>query len=219
MFNSDFWFPIKLSVQVSLISAVFVFLFGIIIAKLMSGPNFKGKTFLETAFLLPIVLPPTVIGFLLIILLGPHSPAGALVERIIQHSIMFTPWAAVLASSVVAFPLMYQTAKNGFQSIEKEIEEAARVDGAGELLTFLYVSLPLSYKSIISGTILSFARALGEFGATFMFAGNIPGKTQTAPTAIYIAMDSGDMKTAWTFVICMIGISFIMLFTTNLVKK
>jgi len=219
MFNGDFWFPIKLSVQVSLISAVFVFLFGIIIAKLMSGPNFKGKTFLETAFLLPIVLPPTVIGFLLIILLGPHSPAGALVERIIQHSIMFTPWAAVLASFVVAFPLMYQTAKNGFQSIEKEIEEAARVDGAGELLTFLYVSLPLSYKSIISGTILSFARALGEFGATFMFAGNIPGKTQTAPTAIYIAMDSGDMKTAWTFVICMIGISFIMLFTTNLVKK
>lgn len=219
MFNSNFWFPIKLSVQVSLISAVFVFLLGIIIAKLMSGPNFKGKTFLETAFLLPIVLPPTVIGFLLIILLGPHSPAGALVERIIQHSIMFTPWAAVLASSVVAFPLMYQTAKNGFQSIEKEIEEAARVDGAGELLTFLYVSLPLSYKSIISGTILSFARALGEFGATFMFAGNIPGKTQTAPTAIYIAMDSGDMKTAWTFVICMIGISFIMLFTTNLVKK
>lgn len=219
MFNGDFWFPIKLSVQVSLISAVFVFLLGIIIAKLMSGPNFKGKTFLETAFLLPIVLPPTVIGFLLIILLGPHSPAGALVERIIQHSIMFTPWAAVLASSVVAFPLMYQTAKNGFQSIEKEIEEAARVDGAGELLTFLYVSLPLSYKSIISGTILSFARALGEFGATFMFAGNIPGKTQTAPTAIYIAMDSGDMKTAWTFVICMIGISFIMLFTTNLVKK
>ncbi|NHM29412.1 molybdate ABC transporter permease subunit [Bacillus sp. C11] len=219
MFNSDFWFPLKLSVQVSLISAFFVFLFGIIIAKLMSGPNFKGKTLLETAFLLPIVLPPTVIGFLLIVLLGPHSPAGALAERIIQHSIMFTAWAAVLASSVVAFPLMYQTAKNGFQSVEKEIEEAARVDGAGELLTFLYVSLPLSYKAIISGTILSFARALGEFGATFMFAGNIPGKTQTASTAIYIAMDSGDMKTAWTYVICMIAISSIMLFTTNLVKK
>ncbi|HYK73320.1 MAG TPA: ABC transporter permease subunit, partial [Pseudoneobacillus sp.] len=107
-----------------------------------------------------------------------------------------------------------------FQSIDKEIEEAARVDGANEWMVFLKVTLPLSYKSIITGMILSFARALGEFGATLMFAGNIPGKTQTAPTAIYVALESGNDKNAWILVLCMTLISFLMLFfSTNLSRK
>jgi molybdate transport system permease protein len=114
---------------------------------------------------------------------------------------------------------MYQTVKIGFQSVDKGIEEAARVDGASEMNVFLLVTLPLSSRSIISGLILSFARALGEFGATFMFAGNIPGKTQTAPTAIYIAMESGNMKLAWLLVISMIVISSIMLLATNVTQK
>lgn len=132
---------------------------------------------------------------------------------------MFTPFAAVIASTIVAFPLMYQTVKIGFQSVDKGIEEAARVDGANELNVFLLVTLPLSTRSIITGLILSFARALGEFGATFMFAGNIPGKTQTAPTAIYIAMESGNMKLAWLLVISMIIISSLMLLATNVTQK
>jgi molybdate transport system permease protein len=127
--------------------------------------------------------------------------------------------AAVIASSIVAFPLMYQTVKIGFQSVDNGIEEAARVDGANEWNVFFLVSLPLSTRSIITGLILSFTRALGEFGATFMFAGNIPGKTQTAPTAIYIAMESGNMNLAWLLVIAMIFISALMLFVTNVTQK
>ncbi|MCL6574319.1 MAG: molybdate ABC transporter permease subunit, partial [Bacillus sp. (in: Bacteria)] len=168
---------------------------------------------------LPIVLPPTVIGFLLIFFFGGNSPVGSLIENLFESSIIFTPLAAVIASSIVAFPLMYQTVKIGFQSVDKDIEDAARVDGANEWNVFLLVALPLSIKSIITGLILSFARALGEFGATFMFAGNIPGKTQTAPTAIYIAMESGNMNLAWLLVIAMILISALMLLATNVTQK
>ncbi|MDR6998278.1 molybdate transport system permease protein [Neobacillus niacini] len=169
--------------------------------------------------MLPIVLPPTVIGFLLIFFFGRNSPVGVLIEEIFHQSIMFTTWAAVIASTIVAFPLMFQTVKLGFQSVDKDIEEAARVDGANEIKVFLFVTLPLSGKSMVTGLILSFARALGEFGATLMFAGNIPGKTQTAPTAIYVAMDSGNMSLAWMLVLSMIVISFLMLFVTNYSAK
>jgi molybdate transport system permease protein len=124
-----------------------------------------------------------------------------------------------MASTVVAFPLMYQSAKTGFQSVNKGIEDAARVDGANEFLVFFKVTLPLSYKAIIAGIILSFARALGEFGATLMFAGNIPGKTQTAPTAIYVALESGNTNEAWILVSCMIIISFIMLLVTSTLNR
>lgn len=185
----------------------------------MANRWFKGKAIIETIFLLPLVLPPTVVGFLLIIFFGRNSLIGQLIESIFQQPIMFTWWAAVLAAIVVAFPLMYQSCKTGFESVDKDIENAARVDGAGEFNIFLFISLPLSLKVIISGAIMSFARALGEFGATLMFAGNIPGKTQTTPTAIYIAIDSGNMEMAWLWVACMIGISFLMLFGIQLMRK
>jgi molybdate transport system permease protein len=144
---------------------------------------------------------------------------GQLIEWIFKQPVMFTWWAAVVASTVVAFPLMYQSAKSGFEGIDEDIENAARVDGANEYQLFLTISIPLSLKAIISGTILSFARALGEFGATLMFAGNIPGKTQTISTAIYIAMDSGNMDLAWLWVICLIAISFFMLIGLQLMKS
>jgi molybdate transport system permease protein len=139
---------------------------------------------LETLLLLPIVLPPTVIGFLLIFFFGRNSPVGIIIEKFFQYSIMFTPSAAIIASTVVAFPLMYQSAKLGFESVDQALEDASRVDGATEIKVFFLVSLPLSLPSIVIGFIMSFARALGEFGATLMFAGNIPGKTQPAPPAI-----------------------------------
>ncbi|MHC0035634.1 molybdate ABC transporter permease subunit [Pseudoneobacillus sp. C159] len=207
--------PIKLSLQVALISVIFVSIIGVLIAKIMTKGYFRGKVIIETVILLPLVLPPTVIGFLLVFLFGGNSWLGSFIETIFRSSLMFTWWAAVIASSVVAFPLMYQSAKTGFQSIDKQIQDAARVDGASEWLVFLKITLPLSYKSLISGFILSFARALGEFGATLMFAGNIPGKTQTAPTAIYVALESGKTKEAWILVVCMILISFTMLLLTT----
>ena len=114
---------------------------------------------------------------------------------------------------------MYQSAKSGFQGVDLDIEEAARVDGASEWKVFLFISIPLASKALISGSILSFARALGEFGATLMFAGNIPGETQTIPTAIYIAIDSGNMQMAWMWVISIVIISFIMLLTIRVKQE
>lgn len=219
MYANDFWTPIKLSLEISIIAVLIVFVLGILVAKFMSTTSFKFKIFIEAFLLLPIVLPPTVIGFLLVILFGNNGPIGALFSSIFNRSIMFTFWAAIIASTVVAFPLMYQTVRTGFESIDIGIAEAARVDGANEMKVFFHVTLPLSLRAIITGGILSFARALGEFGATFMFAGNIPGRTQTTPTAIYVAMESGNMKAAWLWVIAMITISLLMLFTTNLIKK
>jgi molybdate transport system permease protein len=217
--NSDFWTPVKLSLEVASISVIIVFFSGIVAARILSRKRFFGKTAVETLLTLPLVLPPTVVGFLLIIIFGINSPVGRLIENIFGSPIMFTWWAAVIASSVVAFPLMYQSAKTGFLSIDTGTEEAARVDGANEWKVFLYVTLPLSVKTLITGLILSFARALGEFGATLMFAGNLPGKTQTAPTAIYVAIESGNMEAAWLWVIAMAGISFLMLFSTSLIKS
>lgn len=207
--------PIKLSIQVAIVSLLFVSISGVLTAKLMVRKNFTGKVMVETCFLLPLVLPPTVIGFLLVYIFGGNSWIGKVIESIFHSSLMFSWWAAVVASSVVAFPLMYQSAKTGFLSMDKEVEDAARVDGASEWLVFYKVTLPLSYKALIAGLILSFARALGEFGATLMFAGNIPGKTQTAPTAIYVALESGNLKQAWILVCCMIVIAFVMLFFTT----
>jgi molybdate transport system permease protein len=215
LFQNDYWSPIKLSLEVSSISVLFVLFFGILLGRFLSRINFRGKIIIETFLLLPLVLPPTVIGFLLIFFFGRNSPVGSFLEGLFHHSIMFTALAAIIASTVVAFPLMYQTVKTGFQSVDEEVEDAARVDGANELKIFLYITLPLSLRSIITGLILSFARGLGEFGATFMFAGNIPGRTQTAPTAIYIAMESGNMKMAWLLVLSMVLISFCMLLFTN----
>ncbi|WP_413309512.1 molybdate ABC transporter permease subunit [Bacillus sp. 1P10SD] len=219
LFHDEFWTPIVLSIKVAASSITIVFFLGILLGRLFARKQFKGKILLETFLLLPIVLPPTVIGFLLIYLFGINSPFGIILEKIFAQPIIFTPTAAVIASTVVAFPLMYQTVKIGFQAVDRGIEEAARVDGAGEIKVFLYITLPLSIKSIFAGLILSFARALGEFGATFMFAGNIPGKTQTAPTAIYIAMESGNMNLAWFLVATMVFISFSFLLLTTITQK
>lgn len=217
--SSDFWTPIKLSLEIASLSVIIVFFSGIIAARILSRKHFFGKTAIETLLTLPLVLPPTVVGFILIIIFGINSPIGRMIESIFNTPIMFTWWAAIIASSVVAFPLMYQSAKTGFLSIDTGAEEAARVDGAGEWKVFLYVTLPLSAKTLVTGLILSFARALGEFGATFMFAGNLPGKTQTAPTAIYVAIESGNMEAAWLWVIAMAGISFLILYSTSLIKS
>ncbi len=219
MYTSDFWSPLRFSLEVAAISVMIVSVLGVFFARLLYNKKFKGKILLETFLMLPIVLPPTVIGFLLIYFFGRNSPIGAFIEDFFQHSIMFTPWAAIIASTTVAFPLMYQSVKLGFQSVDKDIEDAAGVDGGSRMKVFFFVSLPLTLPSIISGMIMSFARALGEFGATLMFAGNIPGKTQTAPTAIYVAMESGNMSLAWSFVLSMVIISFLMLFISNMIQK
>jgi molybdate transport system permease protein len=215
----DFWSPVRLSLEVSVAAGLIVFVIGILLARWMARARFKGKAVAETIFLLPLVLPPTVVGFLLIVVFGKNSPVGQAIEWVFKQPVIFTWWAAVMAAAVVAFPLMYQSAKTGFEAVDGDIEKAARVDGASEFKVFLFVTVPLAAKSLISGAILSFARALGEFGATLMFAGNIPGKTETTPTAIYLAIDAGNMQLAWLWVICMIAISFVMLVSVHLVQS
>ncbi|MEH7381737.1 molybdate ABC transporter permease subunit [Bacillus sp. JJ1533] len=213
-----FWSPIKLSITIAITAGCIVLLLGLVTGKWMAHKQFKGKLILETLLMLPLVLPPSVVGFLLIVIFGRNSFVGTFFEKLTGQPIMFTWWAAVIASTVVAFPLMYQSVKTGFRSVNTEIEDAARTDGADEFRIFLYVSIPLSLKAIVTGFILSFTRALGEFGATLMFAGNIPGKTQTLPTAIYVAIDTGNMELAWLWVITTIFISFLMLASTYLIK-
>lgn len=211
----QFWTPIRLSVQIALLSSVVVVLLGIAAAWWMSRRSFKGKTLLETAFMLPLVLPPTVIGFLLLVILGRKSWFGQFIEWLFAAPVIFSWWAAVIASIVVAFPLVYQTMKVGFSSVDKDLEAASRSIGASEWQVFLYITLPLTYRSLVSAYILGFARGLGEFGATLMIAGNIPGKTQTIPTAIYVAVDAGDTAMAWAWTGSIIVISFIMLLLTG----
>ena len=143
---------------------------------------------------------------------------GRLAERVFDHSIIFTWWAAVLASVVVAFPLVYQSLKTGFSSVEKELEDSARSLGASEWQVFVYIIIPLAWRSLIAAYVLGFARGLGEFGATLMVAGNIPNKTQTIPTAIYFAVDAGRMTLAWYWTAATIIISFALLLLTNKLK-
>lgn len=203
--------PVLLSLRVSIISLVIVFILAIGIARWMSRARFKGKIAIETILMLPLVLPPTVVGFLLIVIFGNDSFIGELIDWVFKDTIIFTWYAAVIASTVVAFPLMYQSAKTGFLNVDSDIENAASVDGANKFQVFMKITIPLSANALITGAILSFARALGEFGATLMIAGNIPGRTQTLPTAIYVALQSGNMTLAWAWVIAIIIISFTML--------
>ena len=212
---TTFWEPIKLSIIVTIAAGIIVVITGTLFGLLFAKKQFRGKILVETIFMLPLVLPPSVIGFLLIVVFGNQGVIGTWIKEIFGHSIIFTSYAAVIAATVVAFPLMFQTAKAGFQGVHRKFEEAAKDLGATNFQVFLRVSLPLAKRALLTGTVLSCARALGEFGATLMFAGNIPGVTQTVPTAIYMAIDSGDMTLAWLWVITIIALSFLLLIFTR----
>lgn len=212
---TEFLDPILLSLKVAIVSSVFVLIFGGLAAWAMSRRSFRGKIVVETTFMLPLVLPPTVVGFILLILLGKRSWIGHLMDYVFHQSIIFTWGAAVIASIVVAFPLVYQTMKTGFLLVSKDLEDAARSIGASEWQVLWHITLPLAWRSLIAAYILGFARGLGEFGATLMIAGNIPHKTQTLPTAIYIAVESGNQTLAWYWAAAIIFISFGLLFIAN----
>ncbi|WP_187388799.1 molybdate ABC transporter permease subunit [Paenibacillus ihuae] len=212
---TDFFAPVWLSVKISVITSIIVFILATYAGKLMAGRKFPGHSLIETVLLLPLVLPPTVVGFVLLVILGRRSWIGRLYEQFTEHTILFTWGAAVIASVVVAFPLVYRTVKAGFEGVEKDIEDAARAQGASEFQVLRYVTLPLASRSLAAGYVLGFARGLGEFGATIMVAGNIPGRTQTVPTAIYVAVDGGNMTLAWMWVCSIIAISALMLMFVN----
>lgn len=215
---NNFFSTITLSIEIACIAGFFAIVLGTICGYVMNRYQFKGKFILELIFLLPIVLPPSVVGFILLIALGKNSLLYPVIEFMFNGPIIFTKFAAMIAATIVAFPLMYQAAKSGFSQVDNNIEDAARVDGANERRVFVKVTLPLAFPVLIGGAILSVARALGEFGATLMVAGNIPGKTQTLPTAIYMAMSVNDRHTAWMYVGIMISISVGFLLILQLTK-
>ncbi len=208
------WYPVFLSLRVAIIAVFIVTCLGLPLSRLLARREFYGKDFVEAALTLPLVLPPSVIGYGLLMLIGKNGFLGRFLSEL-GISLIFTWWAAVLASTVVAFPLMYQSAKAAFKSVDENYEKAARTLGAGEWRIFFTVTLPLAWPGIIAGLVLSFARALGEFGATLMVAGNIPGQTQTIPLAIYFAVDAGDNATARTLVAIITIFSFVVIFWVN----
>ena len=204
--------PLLLSLKVAAISTTVVFIFGICFARLFTRKQFFGKTVIESVFMLPLVLPPTVVGFALLILFGKHGWIGSWLNEWFGVQIIFTWLGAVIASIVVSFPLMYQSAAAAFDSLDDRLENAARTLGASEWRVFWTIAFPLAWPGLLAGLVLSFARGLGEFGATLMIAGYIPGKTDTIPMAIYFAVESGQMEKAtfWVVIIVALGFSTIM---------
>ncbi len=209
------WQPVLLSFKISAIALVFVVAFGTLIAYWVVRASFPGKDLIETLITLPLVLPPVVTGFTLLLLFGRRGPLGRLLNELFHTQIVFTPCAAVVAAVVVSLPLMYQSAKAAFQTVDRHLEDVARTLKAGESKVFFTVTLPLAWPGLLSGIILSFSRALGEFGATAMVAGNIPGKTQTIPVAIFFASESNDLKTAGLYVLIISLVTFVMVFGVN----
>ncbi|MFD2371938.1 molybdate ABC transporter permease subunit [Brevibacillus sp. GCM10020057] len=198
--------PLLLSLKVAALSTSFVFVLGLLLARLMTQRDFFGKNLLESLFVLPLVLPPTVVGFGLLLLFGKNGLIGKLLAEL-GMQVVFTLTGAVIASIVVSFPLMYQSAVAAFTSIDRRLENAARTLGASEWRLFWTVSFPLAWPGLLAGFVLSFARGLGEFGATLMLAGYIPGKTDTLPVAIYFAVEAGQMDKAlfWVIIIVSLG--------------
>lgn len=207
--------PIILSMKIAFISTIFTFVFGILLARVITKYNFRGKDILESLIIMPMVLPPTITGYGLLILMSRRNFIGKFLYKNFGITIIFTPAAACVAAIIVSIPLMYQSAKAAFLNIDHIYENAARTLGASEWRIFFKISFPLAWPGIVSGSVLSFARALGEFGATLMVAGNIPGKTQTIPTAIYFAVDNGYTKVANTLLGVVVVFSFVLIFSLN----
>jgi molybdate transport system permease protein len=215
MFESTAIFSMRLSLQVAVVATFFVIIVGSAIAYILARRNFYGKELLDIICTLPLVLPPTVTGYYLIVLMGRNGALGKYIYDLTGWSIMFTWYAAVLASFIVALPLMIKTTRAAIESVDNNLINASYTLGHGEWETAIKVILPLARKGIIAGAVLSFARALGEFGATLMLAGNIPGKTDTMPLAIYSLAASGDWEKAGAMVILLTVIAGLFLYLAN----
>ncbi|NLK52555.1 MAG: molybdate ABC transporter permease subunit [Syntrophomonadaceae bacterium] len=209
--------PLWISLKTALTATFITFFLGIAAARWMFNYRGKFKTLLDGLFILPLVLPPTVLGFCLLLIFGKNGPIGSLLYKM-GTTIIFSWTATVVTATVVAFPLMYQAARAAFEQIEPNLEDAARTLGASEWAVFWKITVPLAWPGIAAGTVLSFARSLGEFGATLMLAGNIPGKTQTIPIAIYFAVEAGQHDKAIVWVLIVMVISLAMLYLLNLWK-
>jgi len=209
------WFPLWLSLRVAGVSTAIAIALGLWIAWVLANRAFRGKEVIDAAVTLPLVLPPTVLGYYLLVLLGRNTPVGKLYEWVVGQPLVFTWQAAVVAALFHAMPLLIKSARAAFESVDHSYERAARTLGASELRLFWRVTMPLTRRSILAASALAFARALGDFGITLMIAGNIPGRTQTVALAIYDAVESGNGAVARTLVLVISAVALIILSLAN----
>ena len=190
------WVALSLSLKVAGWATALNIVLGIGVGFFLARTRFFGRDLLDTLLTLPMVMPPTVLGYYLLVLVGRRSAFGAWLYDNFGINLIFTWQGAVIAATVVAFPLVFKPARAAFEAVDSELEQAARVLGVSELAIFFRITLPLAWRGILAGVLLAFARALGEFGATLMVAGSIPGKTQTLSIAVYEAVQAGKDDTA-----------------------
>ncbi|WP_419786666.1 molybdate ABC transporter permease subunit [Pseudodesulfovibrio sp.] len=207
--------PLMLTLKVAGLATIASMIIGVAAAYVLARWNFPGRDFLDAVCTLPMVMPPTVLGYYLLVFIGRRGVIGVWLQRTFGITLMFTWQGAVIAATVVAFPLVFKSARAALEGVGKQYENAARTLGLGEFSLFLRVSLPLALRGVISGGMLAFARAMGEFGATLMVAGNLPGRTQTLSLAVYSAVQAGNDGLANTLVLIISIICVIILMATS----
>lgn len=213
------WFPLWLSLRVALIAAALVVLAGTAVAYFLSHREFRGKSLVDSLITLPLVLPPTVLGYYLLVLLSRNSLIGRAFEAVTGHRIVFTWQAAVIAAFVHSAPIYIKAARAILEGVDVRFEQVARTLGASELRTFLRITLPLAGRELAALAALAFARSLGDFGVTIMLAGNIPGQTQTMSVAIYDAVESGNGSLARTLVLVISAIAILLLWPVTVLTR
>ncbi|QOY89813.1 molybdate ABC transporter permease subunit [Paludibaculum fermentans] len=209
------WFPLWLSLRVAALSTIVALLAGLWLGWLQTTKNYRGKDILDAIVTLPLVLPPTVLGYYLLIVLGRQSPLGRLYEWVFGQSLVFTWQAAVVAALLHSAPLLIKFSTAALESVPRRYGKAARSLGATEWMVFWRVSLPLAWNQILAATALAFARSLGDFGITMMVAGNIPGRTQTISVAIYDAVEGGRGDVARVLVLVISAVALVSLTLAN----
>jgi molybdate transport system permease protein len=213
------WFPLWLSLRVAALATAISIVIGLWIAHLLASRQFRGRDVLDAAVTLPLVLPPTVLGYYLLVAFGRQSPLGSAYETITGSPLVFTWQAAVVAALFHSTPLLIKSARAAIESIDPVYEKAARSLGASEWKIFRRVTLPLVRRSLVAASVLAFARSLGDFGVTIMIAGNIPGKTQTLAVAIYDAVESGNGQLARLLVLVVSAVAIAILTLANRIER
>ena len=209
------WVALGLSLKVAGWATALNIVLGIGVGVFLARTRFFGRDLLDTLLTLPMVMPPTVLGYYLLVLVGRRSAFGTWLYDSFGINLIFTWQGAVIAATVVAFPLVFKPARAAFEAVDSELEQAARVLGVSELAIFFRITLPLAWRGILAGVLLAFARALGEFGATLMVAGSIPGKTQTLSIAVYEAVQAGKDDTANMLVVITSIVCVVVLLTAS----
>lgn len=216
---SLYYNPLLLTLKVAFWATLIASALGVFIARWMQRNQRWGSDWLDAVLTLPMVMPPTVLGYYLIVVMGRRGLLGEWLSATLGINLMFTWQGAVMAAAVAALPLVIKSARAAFESVDDRLEQAARTLGASEWSIFLRISLPLAWRGILAGMMLAFARAMGEFGATLMVAGNLPGRTQTLSTAIYSAVQAGQDHQANLLVATASGVCFLILYATGKLLK